>query len=63
MTLAEIAVLLGLNLALILAAAGVQIVSSGRGPHGAGPAAKALAYVAILVWVATAAAGRWIAFA
>lgn len=50
-------------LALILAAAGVQIVSSGRGPQGAGPAVKALAYVAILVWVATAAAGRWIAFA
>jgi hypothetical protein len=50
-------------LALILAAAGAQIVSSGRGPQGAGPAAKALAYVAILVWVATAAAGRWIAFA
>lgn len=50
-------------LALILAAAGVQIVSSGRGSQGAGPAAKALAYVAILVWVTTAAAGRWIAFA
>ena len=50
-------------LALILAAAGVQIVSSGRGAQGAGPAAKALAYVAILVWVTTAAAGRWIAFA
>ncbi len=50
-------------LALILAAAGVQIVSSGRGARGAGPAAKALAYVAILVWVTTAAAGRWIAFA
>lgn len=50
-------------LALILAAAGVQIVSSGRGPQGAGPATKALAYAAILVWVTTAAAGRWIAFA
>ena len=50
-------------LALILAAAGVQIVSSGRGPQGAGPATKALAYLSILVWVATAAAGRWIAFA
>lgn len=49
--------------ALILAAAGVQIVSSGRGPQGAGPATKALAYAAILVWVTTAAAGRWIAFA
>jgi hypothetical protein len=50
-------------LAVILAAAGVQIVSSGRGPQGAGPATKALAYASILVWVATAAAGRWIAFA
>jgi hypothetical protein len=50
-------------LAVILAAAGVQIVSSGRGPQGAGPATKALAYAAILVWVTTAAAGRWIAFA
>jgi hypothetical protein len=50
-------------LAVILAAAAVQIVSSGRGPQGAGPATKALAYASILVWVATAAAGRWIAFA
>lgn len=50
-------------LALILAAAGVQIVSSGRGAQGAGPAVKALAYASILVWVTTAAAGRWIAFA
>jgi hypothetical protein len=50
-------------LALILAAAGVQIVSSGRGPQGAGPATKAFAYLSILVWVTTAAAGRWIAFA
>lgn len=50
-------------LALILAAAGVQIVSSGRGATGAGPAVKALAYASILVWVTTAAAGRWIAFA
>lgn len=50
-------------LALILAAAGLQIVSSGRGSQGAGPAVKALAYASILVWVTTAAAGRWIAFA
>lgn len=50
-------------LAVILAAAGVQIVSSGRGPQGAGPATKLLAYASILVWVTTAAAGRWIAFA
>jgi len=50
-------------LAWILAAAAVQIVSSGRSQNGGGPAVKALAYAAILVWVATAAAGRWIAFA
>lgn len=56
-------VLILVYLALILSAAGVQIVSSGRGPQGAGPATKALAYAAILVWVTTAAAGRWIAFA
>ena len=49
-------------LAVILAAAAVQMVNAGRGPSG-GPATKALAYAAILVWVATAAAGRWIAFA
>jgi len=49
-------------LAVILAAAAVQVVSAGRGPAG-GPAVKALAYAAILVWVTTAAAGRWIAFA
>ncbi len=49
-------------LAWILAAAAIQIVSAGRGPFG-GPAVKALAYAAILVWVMTAAAGRWIAFA
>lgn len=50
-------------LAWILAAAAIQIVSSGRGRDGGGPATRALAYAAILVWVATAAAGRWIAFA
>jgi len=50
-------------LAWILAAAAMQIVSAGRGQSGAGPATKALAYAAILVWVTTAAAGRWIAFA
>lgn len=50
-------------LAWILAAAAVQIVQSGRTQSGAGPATKALAYAAILVWVTTAAAGRWIAFA
>ena len=50
-------------LAWILAIAAIQIVRSGRGSEGGGPAVKALAYAAILVWVTTAAAGRWIAFA
>jgi len=56
-------ILILVYLAWILAAAAVQIVSSGKGPTGSGPAVKALAYAAILVWVTTAAAGRWIAFA
>jgi len=56
-------VLILVYLAWILAAAALQIVSSGRTQNGGGPAVKALAYAAILVWVATAAAGRWIAFA
>lgn len=55
-------IMLLIYLAWILAAAGLQIVSAGRGQSG-GPAVKALAYAAILVWVTTAAAGRWIAFA
>lgn len=50
-------------LAWILAAAALQIVGAGRNQGGGGAATKALAYAAILVWVATAAAGRWIAFA
>lgn len=50
-------------LAWILAAAAVQMVSAGRGQNGVDPAVKALAYAGILVWVVTAAAGRWIAFA
>jgi hypothetical protein len=49
-------------LAWIAAAAAVQVLSAGRGPSG-GPTTRALAYAAILVWVTTAAAGRWIAFA
>lgn len=48
--------------AWILAAAGVQVATSPR-DDDAGPATKALAYAAVLVWVMTAAAGRWIAFA
>ena len=49
-------------LAWILGAATVQVVSAGRSENG-GPFAKAMAYAALLVWVTTAAAGRWIAFA
>jgi hypothetical protein len=46
----------------ILGAAAVQLISAGRGENG-GAFTKAMAYAAILVWVTTAAAGRWIAFA
>lgn len=46
----------------ILGCAAVQILAAGKGENG-GPATKALAYASILVWVTTAAAGRWIAFA
>lgn len=46
----------------ILAIIAVQVISSGRGSQG-GAFAKSMAYAAILVWVTTAAAGRWIAFA
>jgi hypothetical protein len=55
-------ILILVYLAWILAAAAIQVVSAGRSASG-GPATKALAYAAILVWVTTAAAGRWIAFA
>jgi len=40
----------------------VQLVRGGRG-EPIGLPVRALAYLAILVWVMTAAAGRWIAFA
>jgi hypothetical protein len=48
--------------AWIVGAAAVQVISQGRGQEG-GPFLRALAYAAILVWVTTAAAGRWLAFA
>jgi hypothetical protein len=48
--------------ALIAVAIGAQVVTSGRGSEG-GAFTKAMAYAAILVWVMTAAAGRWLAFA
>lgn len=48
--------------AWILLAAIVQAVASGRSAQG-GPFLKVMAYAGILVWVMTAAAGRWLAFA
>ncbi len=48
--------------AWILGAAVLHAVSSGRGANG-GSFTKAMALAAILVWVMTAAAGRWLAFA
>lgn len=48
--------------ALIAGAGAVQVISAGRGQEG-GPYLRALAYASILVWVTTAAAGRWLAFA
>ncbi|MFZ5719581.1 MAG: DUF6644 family protein [Pseudomonadota bacterium] len=47
--------------AWILGMAGVQMFRGGGSEGGA--FTKAMAYAAILVWVTTAAAGRWIAFA
>lgn len=52
----------GIFTAWILGAAAVQVVGGGRVAEG-GAFTKAMAYAAILVWVTTAAAGRWIAFA
>jgi len=48
--------------AVILLTAIVQGVASGRSQE-ASPLVKGLAFAAILVWVMTAAAGRWLAFA
>lgn len=47
---------------VILLTAVIQSVASGRSQE-AGPFTKALAIIAILVWVLTGAAGRWLAFA
>ena len=48
--------------AWIVGAAILQAINAGRGAHG-GAFVKGMAYAAILVWVMTAAAGRWLAFA
>lgn len=48
--------------AWILGGATLHAVASGRGPHG-GAFVKTMAFSSILVWVMTAAAGRWLAFA
>jgi hypothetical protein len=49
-------------LGAIAAGAVAQALVSGRGREG-GPFTKGMAYAGILVWVMTAAAGRWLAFA
>ena len=49
-------------LGAITAGAVAQALVSGRGREG-GPFTKGMAYAGILVWVMTAAAGRWLAFA
>lgn len=49
--------------AVILAAGLIQAVATGRESQGGGLLTKGLAFAAILVWVMTAAAGRWLAFA
>ena len=48
--------------AVILGFGIIQAVASGRS-QSAGPFVKLMAFAAILVWVMTAAAGRWLAFA
>lgn len=48
--------------AVILAAALIQTVASGRSQES-GAFVRFMAFAAILVWVMTAAAGRWLAFA
>jgi hypothetical protein len=48
--------------AVILATAIAQTVASGRSQES-GVFVRAMAFMAILVWVMTAAAGRWLAFA
>ena len=48
--------------AVILGFGVIQAIASGRGQE-AGPFVKGMALAAILVWVMTAAAGRWLAFA
>jgi hypothetical protein len=49
-------------LGAIAAGAFAQVLASGRGREG-GAFARGMAYAGILVWVMTAAAGRWLAFA
>lgn len=49
--------------AVILAAGAVVAVSAGKGERQGGFFIKAMAFASILVWIMTAAAGRWLAFA
>jgi len=48
---------------VILIAGSVVAVGAGKGDRQGGFFVKAMAFAAILVWVMTAAAGRWLAFA
>ena len=49
--------------AVILAVGAVSAIRAGKGEQEGSFVVKALAFAAILVWVMTAAAGRWLAFA
>ena len=49
--------------AVVLAAGALCAVGAGKGQRQGGVFVKAMAFASILVWVMTAAAGRWLAFA
>ena len=49
--------------AVILAVGAVSAIRAGKGEQEGSFVVKAMAFAAILVWVMTAAAGRWLAFA
>jgi hypothetical protein len=50
-------------MAVILAAGAISAISTGKGQQQGGFFVKTMAFAAILAWVLTAAAGRWLAFA
>jgi hypothetical protein len=49
--------------AVILAFGAISAIGAGSGERQSGLFVKGMALAAILVWVMTAAAGRWLAFA